>query len=195
MKIEKIEYEECDLTLILRDVKLLNSDIQPYSTAKIAYRVDFPHKYLPCQNYVLQKQIDIIKEIDAWCHTTINERINNLQGYLKIHTDQGVTTFTPPIIEVDHFFNKVELINDGMHRMYFLMKYTNDPCRLIIVDGASCPYYAYPTEWSKVQVLDNYIPENFKKKEHRIKEYKALYRDFNTVFDDPVGKPRGKGKM
>lgn len=195
MKIKDIEYVECDLLERLRDVKLLNSDIKPYKDANIAYRVDYPQNYLPCQNYLLRKQLLVIEKIDKYLILEHGISINNLKGYLRIYTDHGITTFTPPIIEVDHFLNKVELINDGMHRMYFLMKYTNEPVRMIIVDGASCPYYAYPTEWDNVQVLDDYIPENFKKKEHRIKEYKTLYRDFNTVFEDPVGKPRGKGKM
>lgn len=195
MKIKKIEYIECELLKKLTEVKLLRSNIKPYKNAHITYRVDYPEKYLPCQNYILQKQVDIIKEIDAYCHSTLNVRINNLKGYLRIHTDEGITTFTPPIIEVDHFLNRVELINDGMHRMYYFMKYITDPVRMIIVDGASCPYYAYPTKWDNVKLLNDFIPEDFKKKEHRIKEYKTLYRDFNTVFEDPVGKPRGKGKM
>ena len=197
MNILDIEYHQIPLLLALEDVKLLNSELKPYENAHIVYRVDYPEKYLPCQNYVLKGQIDIIKAIDEYCkNKSYLPRINNLSGVLLITTSQGKFTFTPPIVEKDNFLNNEYIINDGMHRMYYFMNYTDDPVRMVIVEDAICPYYAYPTTWDKVRVLlDDFIPEDFVKKVHRINEYKKLYRDFNTVFQHPVGAPRGKGQM
>jgi len=189
----RIEYIKCDVTEIIRNTKLMKSDVQPYLNSDINYRVDFPESIFPCQNYVLFKQLKVIEQIDRHCYDN-RIRINNLHGYLIIHTDEGSFTFTPPIIELDTFSNEPRyIINDGMHRMYYFKEYTTDPCRMIVIENPSCPYYAYPTEWDNVQLLHNHIPQNFKKKSHRVKEYKKLYRDFNTAFEHHVGAPRGKG--
>lgn len=191
-----VEFIECDILERLKDIKLKGSHLNPYQNASIYYRLDFPHRYKPCQNYILWKQVKMIERIDKACKEQTDHRINNLvNGYLKITTPMGSTTFMPPVIEKDYFLNGDFIINDGMHRMYYAMCFTDDPIRMIVVDGATCPYYSYPTTWDNVDLLGNTIPDDFVKKVHRVKEYKKLYRDFNSVFIHPVGKPRGRGEQ
>jgi len=53
------------------------------------------------------------------------------------------------------------------------------------------PYYAFPlvNGWNDVEIVQD-LPPGYVKKWHRIKNYKTLYRDFNTGFRN-VGGPRG----
>ena len=187
----KVEYIKADVLTMLKDTKLMGSDLKPYENAEINYRVDYANSYKPCQNYILMRQVHIISQIAIEARKQCGVRVSNLNdGYLVI---DGKYAFTPPIIEKDNFLNGEYIINDGMHRMFYFMNYTDDPCRIIVVENATCPYYSYPTSWEKVQALNNEIPHDYVKKVHRIKEYKKLYRDFNTAFPLHVGAPRGKG--
>ncbi len=56
------------------------------------------------------------------------------------------------------------------------------------------PYYAFPLPggWDKVEELDA-LPAGYLKKWHRIANYHALYRNFNSAFSN-VGGPRETGK-
>jgi len=86
-----------------------------------------------------------------------------------------------------------DLINDGMHRCFLAwMEYVNPIVVEIGGVRTDCPYYAYPVRggFESVQIVDA-IPEGFIKKWHRIRDYKTLYRDFNSAFQN-VGGPRGR---
>lgn len=192
----RVRFIKCDVTSRLKDVKLKGSHLKPYSNASIHYKTDMAHIYKPCQNYVLFNQIRMIEKIDKACREQTDHMISNLRdGYLEITTNEGIMTFTPPIVEKDYFLNGDYIINDGIHRMYYSMNFIGDPITCIVVDGATCPYYSYPTKWEDVDLLGSVIPDDFVKKNYRVKEYKKLYRDFNSVFLHPVGKPRGRGQQ
>jgi len=103
---------------------------------------------------------------------------------------------TPPIIEesIEPDGNKIQLINDGMHRIYTARK-LGKKINVVLVRNVPTkfPYYAYPlkNEWDDVRELPE-IPNNFIKKEYRDKKnYKALFRNFNEVFPN-IQKQRKK---
>ena len=86
----------------------------------------------------------------------------------------------------------VKILNDGMHRVY-LARMERSPIQVVYVRKVprECPYYAFPlvNGWNDVEIVQD-LPEGYIKKWHRIKDYKSLYRDFNTGFQN-VGGPRG----
>lgn len=178
----KIEYiQDIDLLLSkIRKVKLYKSDFEVYRHSDITLRSIDPDYVKPCQHYVLGKQLEFINKFNRELKEQYGIYFTQLKGYCIIDNKY---TITPPIIEYE---GDDLIINDGMHRMYYCYlrgQYTN----AIVIDNPGEVYYAYPIEWNEVRVLDK-KPEF--KKHYRIKRYKTLFRDFNTVFDRPVSVPR-----
>jgi hypothetical protein len=101
----------------------------------------------------------------------------------------------PPVVErsVEADGSIVKILNDGMHRVY-LARMERSPIQVVYVREVpnEYPYYAYPlvNGWNDVEIV-NELPEHYIKKWHRIPNYKTLYRDFNTAFQN-VGGPRGR---
>lgn len=94
----------------------------------------------------------------------------------------------PPIVELttEPDGRRVALINDGIHRVY-AARSVGSPIRVVLVDGVpeQWPYYALalPQGWDDVIELDE-LPPGFQKKTYRVPDnYKALFRDFNGVFE------------
>ncbi len=94
----------------------------------------------------------------------------------------------PPIVELttEPDGRRVPLINDGIHRI-FAARSVGAQIRVVMVDGVpeQWPYYALalPGGWADVVELDE-LPPGFQKKSYRVPDnYKALFRDFNGVFD------------
>jgi hypothetical protein len=117
-------------------------------------------------------------------------------GYVEIFVEgeeQGITVL-PPIVEVwtEADKRKHNIINDGMHRC-FLARTCHIPPAVVRIE-CSIPYYAYPLPdgWAGVQLISK-LHGDFVKKFHRMPDYKAFYRDFNSVFLN-VGGPRGSGE-
>ncbi len=102
-------------------------------------------------------------------------------------------TLLPPVIEYTTESNGVSnnLINDGMHRCFMGIQYSM-VIGTVMIRNPKVPYYAYPLSggWSDVKMVDT-ISDTAFKKFHRFENYKAYYRDFNSVFTN-VGGPRGK---
>ena len=85
-----------------------------------------------------------------------------------------------------HFNNGKVLINDGIHRVYAARK-RGRKINVVLARNvpSEYPYYAYALEdgWAQVRELAE-LQEGYQKKEYRNPEnYKALFRDFNAVFE------------
>ena len=81
---------------------------------------------------------------------------------------------------------KILLINDGIHRVYAARK-RGRKLNVVLARNvpAEYPYYAYalPQGWAQVDELAE-LQEGYQKKEYRNPEsYKALFRDFNEIFE------------
>ncbi len=93
----------------------------------------------------------------------------------------------PPIVEesLEPDGRRVLLVNDGLHRVS-AARSLGLPISVVLVRGvpAEYPYYAFalPGGWSEVAELPE-LPDEYQKKNYRLPEnYKALFREFNTVF-------------
>ncbi|MEO5345949.1 MAG: hypothetical protein H7834_06180 [Magnetococcus sp. YQC-9] len=101
---------------------------------------------------------------------------------------EGPIPLMPPVVEMSHEPDGrlVPLINDGMHRVYTAMR-LGLPIDVVVVHDVprEFPYYAFALEkgWAEVMEIEA-LPDGFVKKYYRDPEqYKALFRDFNAVFD------------
>lgn len=155
----------------------------------------------PAQRYVLADGVDTILQIaDAFAAKDID--VFGLRGALLFwlegsdpDTDAPIP-FLPPVIEesTERDGSKVLLINDGIHRVYAARK-RERPLNVVLARGvpAEFPYYAYalPEGWAQVEELAE-LEEGYQKKEYRNPDnYKALFRDFNAIFEG-VQKQRPK---
>jgi hypothetical protein len=89
---------------------------------------------------------------------------------------------------------KVLLINDGIHRVYAARK-RGRPLNVVLARNVppEYPYYAHalPDGWAQVEELAE-LSEGYQKKAYRNPDnYKALFRDFNEIFEG-VQKQRPK---
>lgn len=160
-----------------------------------------PNNLVPAQRYVLNEDVETIlsleklfaeKGIDIFALDSV------LWFWLeKDGEEEGPIPFTPPIIEMSlsQAGQMVPLINDGMHRVFAARKLGRKINVVLAEDVPSeYPYYAYPLAggWADVVELAE-IPDGFVKKTYRDPDnYKALFRDFNAIFDG-IQKQRKKG--
>jgi hypothetical protein len=156
-----------------------------------------PDELAPAQRYVLRPTLGAVRELrEAMLPRGFD--IIALRGGVWIWPAKNGDTvpaepsdppvpILPPIIEESHEADGrlLWLINDGIHRVYTARK---AGCRINIVlvrdVPPEYPYYAHATAggWNDVLELDE-LPDNFQKKDYRVpKNYKALFRDFNSLF-------------
>ncbi|MDR2352833.1 MAG: hypothetical protein LBF22_06645 [Deltaproteobacteria bacterium] len=182
-------------------VMLLERDSKPYEKALLTLKVLPYAKIHPAQLYVLEDNLQRAQCLE-WELARFGYNLFKLPGYLTIQTDQSQDPIDllPPIIERTREADGslANIVNDGMHRLY-LGRLEWKPAQVVLVENLppQFPYYAYPVPglfpWEKIQVLPGgEVPLNFIKKWHRIPNNKALYRDFNSAFQN-VGGPRGGG--
>jgi len=151
-----------------------------------------PKTLFPAQRYVLAE--DYQRLIDLYNAFQLQDvNIFNLDGglFFWLTTDEdeeGPIPLMPPIVEMSQEPDgrTVPLINDGMHRIFSAMK-LSQRINIIKVHNVPTeyPYYAYALEngWDDVMELEA-LPDHFVKKTYRDPEqYKALFRDFNAVFN------------
>lgn len=144
------------------------------------------------QNYVLRSNLDNI--LGLWfCLKLKGIDIFALEGYVKIEVvdengEKIIRDVLPPIVEFSGDYGGIRLLNDGMHRLYlpWLMRRT---INYVFISGASHPYYAFPFDGSlaDVQIITGGTkPDGFDGKTYRLpgKEYRKLFRDFNSVFEN-----------
>lgn len=189
--LEMRAFDERELLDRLRRVRLKGHG-QPaiYANAELTLErgVD-PDQLAPAQRYVLAPGVRRTLAL----REALRDRgvdLFALEGGVWIRTadnpDEEIPVI-PPVVEasVERDGRTVLLINDGMHRT-FAARMAGSPINVVVVRGVSpdYPYYAYALEegWADVQELES-LPEGFAKKTYRDpKNYKALFRDFNSPF-------------
>ncbi|MCG6552794.1 MAG: hypothetical protein L7F77_10735 [Candidatus Magnetominusculus sp. LBB02] len=203
MKITSVrQFTAEDLIEKLKGLSMLPAlEIRPYTDAFISLETISTDYLHPAQYYILQNELNKVRNL-RWALREHKIDLFNLNGYVKIQLDDSDEPIDvlPPVVEesIENNGKVVCLINDGMHRL-FLSRLEWVIPQVVYVRGVpkNLPYYAYPIPqgWEKVNIVES-LPENTLKKWHRIENYKTLYRNFNSVFEN-VGGPRGnftKGK-
>ena len=185
---------EVDLLKRLQRTRLRGFDrAEVYRDATLEIIETDPATLTPAQRYVLQDGVQAILNVaDAFEPLGID--IFALRGAL-LFWPQGSDPdndppipFLPPVIEesIERDGTKVLLINDGIHRVYAARK-RGRKINVVLARNvpAEYPYYAYalPEGWAQVDELQE-LQEGYQKKEYRNPEnYKALFRDFNEIFE------------
>lgn len=199
-RVEKHDPEK--LVENLRKVSMLKRpDVFPYAEAEISLELASFSDVLPAQRYVLSDALRRVQHLE-WELGRFNINLFALEGYVTIWTDMSPEPIDvlPPIVESSTEANgqPVNIINDGMHRMYAARLEWKKP-QVARIKGvpAEYPYYAYPIPgencWDVVEILEgSHIHSGLIKKWHRISDNKTLYRNFNSSFIN-VGGPRGQG--
>lgn len=210
MKILSVRtHSEEELISKLRKITMLHDDIAfPYATAAISLEHIATNYISPPQTYVLNSELKIKRELRWALLKQKNIDMFNLNGYITMTIEYNNDDFTlmginhqkttiellPPIVEesIENDGRVHCLINDGMHRIYLARLEAITP-QVVYIRGLpkKFPYYAFPIKngWLGVDRVDE-IPKTFVKKWHRIKNYKTLYRNFNSVFTN-TSAPRG----
>lgn len=190
MQIIKFEYyNEENLIENLRRVHIMGRpELKIYRDAKIYIKENLdPEEILFAQYYVLQKDLDEI-ELTRNQLLQFGVDIFKLKGFVRVfYRDDikysvNVFDVLPPVVELSQADGGIPLLNDGMHRLYLARK-AKSKINIVIVEGVDekYPYYALPNfdGWNNLQCC---IEPPDIKKNYRIKEYKTLFRDFNSAF-------------
>ncbi len=149
----------------------------------------------PAQRYVLTQGIKKVRDL-RWALQDHGIDLFKLDGYVTMWLEgcDDPIDLLPPVVEesVEADGSVVNILNDGMHRVY-LARMERSPIQVVSVRDmpGEYPYYAFPlvNGWDDVQIVQD-LPEGYIKKWHRIRDYKSLYRNFNSAFTN-VGGPRG----
>lgn len=156
-----------------------------------------PDELAPAQRYILRPTLAAIVELRE---TMLLRGIDifALQGGAQVWMARNLGALSegapdaplpilPPIVEESREADGrlVWLINDGIHRIYAARK-AGRKINIVLVRDVppEYPYYAYaiPGGWRDVLELDE-LPDNFQKKDYRFPQnYKALFRDFESLF-------------
>ena len=201
MQIERVERHSAqELIERLRKVTMLtNPGVFPYKDVFISLEKLSTSYLMPPQRYVLSSELLKVRAL-SWALREHSVDIFNLDGFVRIWFSKDIEDpidLLPPVVEesIEDNGAVVNLINDGMHRVYMARLEWKIP-QVIFIRGIpkDLPYYAYPVPggWDNIAEVEE-LPDGYIKKWHRIKEYKSLYRNFNSAFDN-VGAPRGTFK-
>jgi len=197
MEITRIQrYGVDELLSGMRNVCMLHArDVFVYRDAQIELQSLHTNEIAPAQRYVLTQEILKVRDL-RWSLAEHGVDMFRLDGYVKIWIqgyDDPIDVL-PPVVEESREADGsvVKILNDGMHRVY-LARMERSPIQVVFAAGlpSQCPYYAFPLVrgWDDVEIVQD-LPEGYIKKWHRIRNYKTLYRDFNSGFEN-VGGPRG----
>lgn len=166
---------------------------QVYETATLTLEPPVETSTLaPAQRYVLRQDLETIlslRRLFADAGVDLFTLTGGLLFWLERDgQEEGPIPLTPPIIEesVEADGRTIRLINDGMHRVTAARR-CGSPISIILARNVprEYPYYALPLPggWDEVTELPE-IPDGYVKKAYRDPgNYKALFRDFNAVFD------------
>jgi len=197
MDIKRVERHGVDeLMANMRKVGMLTRPAElPYKDCPISLETMHTNEIAPAQRYVLTQEIMKVRDLrwSLWDHGV---DLFKLDGYATIWLDgyDDPIDVLPPVVEQSEEADAsvVKILNDGMHRVY-LARMERSPIQVVYVREVpkQYPYYAFPlvNGWGDVDIVSE-LPEGYIKKWHRIKDYKSLYRDFNSGFQN-VGGPRG----
>lgn len=197
MEIERVERHGVDeLIANMRRVGMLtNPEAKVYRDSVVELVTFHTDEIAPAQRYVLTQEIMKVRDL-RWALREHGVDLFKLDGYATIWLrgyDDPIDVL-PPVIEqsAEADGSVVKILNDGMHRVY-LARMERSPIQVVYCRNVpkEYPYYAFPLVdgWRGVEIVQD-LPEGYIKKWHRIENYKSLYRDFNTGFQN-VGGPRG----
>jgi hypothetical protein len=199
MKIQRYEFlTEEELLSRLKRTRLRGDgqgerpEVYRNATVEIYAQAD-PESLAPAQRYVLADGVARIMDLrEAFAELGVD--IFGLRGGVLFWPDEGSSDspgeaipIIPPVIEesTEPDGRKVLIINDGIHRVYAARKLGR---RINVVLARNVPpeypYYAYALEngWADVTELAE-LQDGYQKKAYRNPQnYKALFRDFNEVF-------------
>ncbi len=197
MEIKRVErHSVAELMANMRRVSMLTKPSEmPYKEAQIKLETLHTDAIAPAQRYVLTQEILKVRDL-RWGLREHGVDLFALDGYATIWLEgyDDPIDVLPPVVEksTEADSSTVKILNDGMHRVY-LARMERCPIQVVYVEGVpeQFPYYAFPlvNGWHDVEIVSE-LPEGYIKKWHRIKEYKSLYRNFNSGFQN-VGGPRG----
>ncbi len=194
MKIQKYELlPETELLSRLKKTRLRGFDrAEVYRDASLEVANVDTDELTPAQRYVLADGVQTILEVaDAFAPMGVD--VFGLRGALLFWPEgadlaEAPIPLLPPMIEesTEADGKKVLLINDGIHRVYAARK-RGRKLNVVLARSvpAEYPYYAYalPDGWAQVEELAE-LTEGYQKKAYRNPDnYKALFRDFNEIFD------------
>ncbi len=194
VKVQQHSVEEL-MENMRRVAMLTKPDAFPYEAAQVELRSLPTDDIAPAQRYVLTQELLKVRNL-RWALREHGIDLFELNGYVSIWLDgyDEPIDVLPPVIEQSPEADGsiVSILNDGMHRVY-LARMERCPIQVVYVEGVpqQFPYYAFPlvNGWHDVEIVSE-LPEGYIKKWHRIKDYKSLYRNFNSGFTN-VGGPRG----
>jgi len=198
MKILRVEkHGSVELIERLRRVSMLtNPEIFIYRESLVSLEKIRTEFLSPPQSYILSAELQKVRNL-RWQLKEFGVELFSLDGYVSVYLEgyEEPVDVLPPVVEesVEEDGSVHNIICDGMHRVSLARMEWVIP-QVVFIRGIprDKPYYAYPVPggWSRVVTRED-LPEGFIKKWHRIKEYKTLYRDFNSAFTN-VGGPRGR---
>lgn len=191
MVIEKFELiPEAEFLGRLKKTRLRGFDrAEVYRDASLAIERFHTDAFTPAQRYVLRDGVQTILDI-AEAFEPHGIDVFSLRGALLFwqEGEEQPIPFLPPVIEESHEQDgsTVLLINDGIHRVYAARKLGRE-INVVLARSVPLeyPYYAFalPDGWAQVEELAE-LTEGYQKKAYRNPEnYKALFRDFNEVFE------------
>ena len=197
-------YPEAELMARLRQVPLQEQpEVKIYQNALISLECIHTNCLHPPQNYIWLAELRKVQEL-RWSlqeHGLNMFRLNGFVSYTVRESDGELMEYDlyPPIIEESFEADGTLalLINDGMHRVFLARSEWVVP-QVVYVRGIprEYPYYAYPRPqgWEGIDLLpDNPDKNRYLKKCHRIRHNKALYRNFQAVFQNVGGSRSSMG--
>jgi hypothetical protein len=196
MKIRSVErFPEHVLIEKLRDVTMLKApEMKVYDKAFISVETVAVQSLSPPQNYILRSELKKVRDL-KWALEEHEINIYRLEGFVRLMLEgqEEPMDLLPPIVEesIEQDGSVHLIVNDGMHRVYMALREWVIP-QVVLVRGIPkhLPYYAFPVPggWTNIEERDD-LPPGYLKKWHRIANYHALYRNFNSAFKN-VGGPR-----
>lgn len=197
MDIQRVERHSVEeLISNMRKVGMLTQpEVRVYADSAIDLETYHTDEIAPAQRYVLTQEVVKVRDL-RWSLRDHGVDLFKLDGYVTIWLNgyDDPIDVLPPVVEQSKEADgkTVNILNDGMHRVY-LARMERAPIQVVHVRNvpAQYPYYAFPlvNGWDDVEIVQD-LPEGYIKKWHRIRDYKSLYRNFNSGFQN-VGGPRG----
>lgn len=194
MQIVYRHFNKNELEHRLRQVQLKgHNGFYIYKDSVISFETVDPNDLTPPQKYVLNPTLTDILSVRSMFLGMSDIDVFALDGFIEfdvIRNNEPLSDgdapipFLPPIVEVEEVDGKeILLVNDGMHRVY-AARSIGSAINVVVIRNLEYPYYAFPMRegWDAVVRFDE-LPDVFEKKAYRDPtNYKALFRQFNTMF-------------
>jgi len=190
MVITKVVYRDHDeLLRRLSLVTLQGTGEKIYAECSVIVRTLQLCNIRPAQNYVLRQDLERVRDLRRSVLDFCSTDILHLTGFLIVYFagDIEPVHILPPVVEAhtESDGTQVNLVVDGMHRLYLAWLEWTAP-KVLLIENVSSPYYAYPLRgddpWSCVELRED-LPENYIKRWHRMSPPK--HKDFFRQFDAP----------